>query len=83
VIRYTPLRPFVLHVNHTGARLAAALRAGPPPKDESKGDESKGDEARGEPNGEPSTEPAQAAQPSDVPSSVVPSSDAVVGGSTD
>ena len=32
VIRYTPLRPFVLHVNHTGARLAAALRAGPPPK---------------------------------------------------
>lgn len=34
VIRYTPLRPFVLHVNHTGARLAAALRAGPPPKNE-------------------------------------------------
>jgi probable phosphomutase (TIGR03848 family) len=34
VIRYTPLRPFVLHVNHTGGRLAAALRAGPPPKSE-------------------------------------------------
>ncbi|HEX7323592.1 MAG TPA: histidine phosphatase family protein [Mycobacterium sp.] len=25
VIRYTPLRPFVVHVNHTGPRLAAAL----------------------------------------------------------
>lgn len=32
VIRYTPLRPFVIHVNHTGARLAAALTA-PPPTD--------------------------------------------------
>jgi probable phosphomutase (TIGR03848 family) len=31
VIRYTQLRPFVLHVNHTGARLSAALRAAPPP----------------------------------------------------
>jgi probable phosphomutase (TIGR03848 family) len=38
VIRYTPLRPFVFHVNHTGGRLSAALRAGPPPKDEPKGD---------------------------------------------
>ena len=36
VIRYTELRPFVLHVNHTGARLSAALRAGPPAKDEAK-----------------------------------------------
>jgi probable phosphomutase (TIGR03848 family) len=35
VIRYTPLRPFVLHVNHTGARLSAGLRAAPPAKDES------------------------------------------------
>jgi probable phosphomutase (TIGR03848 family) len=68
VIRYTPLRPFVLHVNHTGARLAAALRAGPPPKEESKDGE-----AHGEPNGEAKTEPAEA----------VPSGDAVVGGSTD
>ncbi|OBK19955.1 histidine phosphatase family protein [Mycobacterium sp. 1245852.3] len=68
VIRYTPLRPFVLHVNHTGARLAAALRAGPPPMEESKDGE-----AHGEPNGEAKTEPAEAA----------PSSDAVVGGSTD
>ena len=72
VVRYTPLRPFVLHVNHTGARLAAALRAGPPPKDEPK-EEPKGDEAHGEPREEPRTEPASA----------VPSSDAVVGGSTD
>jgi probable phosphomutase (TIGR03848 family) len=30
VIRYTPLRPFVLHVNYTGARLASALTAKPP-----------------------------------------------------
>lgn len=30
VIRYTPLRPFVLHVNHTGARLASSLTAPPP-----------------------------------------------------
>ncbi|BBY09045.1 histidine phosphatase family protein [Mycobacterium noviomagense] len=29
VIRYTQLRPFVLHVNHTGARLTAALTAAP------------------------------------------------------
>jgi probable phosphomutase (TIGR03848 family) len=30
VIRYTAVRPFVLHVNHTGAELAAALSAPPP-----------------------------------------------------
>lgn len=29
VIRYTTLRPFVVHTNHTGARLAAALSAPP------------------------------------------------------
>lgn len=29
VIRYTPLRPFVVHVNHTGAQLAATLTAPP------------------------------------------------------
>lgn len=34
VIRYTALRPFVLHVNHTGARLAAALSAPPAPAGE-------------------------------------------------
>ncbi|MDP7701547.1 MULTISPECIES: histidine phosphatase family protein [unclassified Mycobacterium] len=40
VIRYTPLRPFVLHVNHTGARLSAGLRAAPAPeaKEEPSGD---------------------------------------------
>jgi probable phosphomutase (TIGR03848 family) len=68
VIRYTPLRPFVLHVNHTGARLAAALRAGPPPKDESK-------------DGQAQTEPKDAAKTE--PAEAVPSTDAVVGGSTD
>jgi len=31
VIRYTPMRPFVLHVNNTGADLAAGLK--PPPAD--------------------------------------------------
>jgi probable phosphomutase (TIGR03848 family) len=36
VIRYTPLRPFVLHVNHTGARLSAGLRAAPPAQAEAK-----------------------------------------------
>jgi probable phosphomutase (TIGR03848 family) len=30
VIRYTPLRPFVVHVNHTGPALAATLSAPPP-----------------------------------------------------
>lgn len=37
VICYTPLRPFVLHVNHTGARLAAALSAAPSSDGESDG----------------------------------------------
>jgi probable phosphomutase (TIGR03848 family) len=46
VIRYTPMRPFVLHLNHTGADLAAGLVK--PPSD-----------------------------------GQVPTSDAVVGGSTD
>ncbi|BDB42224.1 MULTISPECIES: histidine phosphatase family protein [Mycobacterium] len=36
VVRYTPLRPFVLHVNHTGARLSAGLRAAPAPLPEAK-----------------------------------------------
>ncbi|MCW2554849.1 MAG: phosphoglycerate mutase [Mycobacterium sp.] len=31
VIRYTPMRPFVLHVNHTGPALTAALSAKPEP----------------------------------------------------
>jgi probable phosphomutase (TIGR03848 family) len=29
VVRYTSVRPFVVHVNHTGAELASALRAQP------------------------------------------------------
>jgi probable phosphomutase (TIGR03848 family) len=72
VVRYTPLRPFVLHVNHTGARLSAALRAGPPPKDESKS------ETQGASNEEPQNE-----EPQKQAAREVPSSDAVVGGSTD
>jgi probable phosphomutase (TIGR03848 family) len=67
VIRYTQLRPFVLHVNHTGARLSAALRAAPAPKSDSNG------ESQGAQPGEPQKEPTGA----------VPSSDAVIGGSTD
>jgi probable phosphomutase (TIGR03848 family) len=39
VIRYTRLRPFVLHVNHTGARLTSALTATPA----SEGDAPSGD----------------------------------------
>lgn len=65
VIRYTELRPFVLHVNHTGARLSGVLRAGPPQKDESKA------QTDGESQGEPQR-----------PAAAVPSSDAVIGGST-
>ncbi len=56
VIRYTELRPFVLHVNHTGARLSAPLRAGPPPKEEPKSDS----------NGEAHREPAAGVPPSDA-----------------
>ena len=33
VIRYTALRPFVIHVNHTGAALTAGLQAKPPKVD--------------------------------------------------
>lgn len=39
VIRYTKLRPFVLHVNHTGARLTSALIAAPPSDSETPPDE--------------------------------------------
>jgi probable phosphomutase (TIGR03848 family) len=34
VIRYTAVRPFVMHVNHTGAALTAALSAKPEPNAE-------------------------------------------------
>ena len=33
VIRYTALRPFVIHVNHTGAALTAGLLAKPSKQD--------------------------------------------------
>jgi probable phosphomutase (TIGR03848 family) len=39
VIRYTRLRPFVLHVNHTGPRLTSALTAAPPPDGEAPPDD--------------------------------------------
>ena len=88
VIRYTELRPFVLHVNHTGAKLAAALRAGPPPQDGAKG-KTEG-ETPAAPTEQAPTEqapPGQAsteqAAPGQQPAGLVPSSDAVVGGSTD
>ncbi|WP_118915337.1 histidine phosphatase family protein [Mycobacterium shigaense] len=72
VIRYTELRPFVLHVNHTGARLASALRAGPPPAKKDGADDAAGDKPH-DTRGETQTHTDGA----------VPSSDAVVGGSTD
>jgi probable phosphomutase (TIGR03848 family) len=51
VISYTALRPFVLHVNHTGARLSAGLRAAPHAKPPSEADSQK------QPSGEvPSTD---------------------------
>lgn len=37
VIRYTPHRPFVLHVNHTGSDLSSALR--PKPEEPSKAED--------------------------------------------
>jgi probable phosphomutase (TIGR03848 family) len=79
VIRYTEIRPFVLHVNHTGARLSAALRAGPPQKDDSKA------ATDGETNGETKDESKDGSKDESrqQPVAVVPSSDAVVGGSTD
>ena len=38
VIRYTSVRPFVVHVNHTGAELASALRAKPSVEAQSAGE---------------------------------------------
>jgi probable phosphomutase (TIGR03848 family) len=38
VIRYTTLRPFVMHVNHTGAALTAALSAKPEPQGDASSD---------------------------------------------
>jgi probable phosphomutase (TIGR03848 family) len=39
VVRYTKLRPFVLHVNHTGAQLTSALTAAPPSADDTPADD--------------------------------------------
>ena len=38
VIRYTAVRPFVMHVNHTGAQLTAGLMPKPTKTDEQNGD---------------------------------------------
>ncbi|MFB1298172.1 histidine phosphatase family protein [Mycobacterium sp. pW049] len=43
VIRYTPMRPFVIHVNHTGTSLNAALSAPPPAEKPQDGDVPTGD----------------------------------------
>jgi probable phosphomutase (TIGR03848 family) len=48
VIRYTATRPFVLHVNHTGAPLTSAL-VPPPPK---AGEKAEGDETDAVPAGD-------------------------------
>ncbi len=48
VIRYTPLRPFVLHVNHTGARLSAGLRAAPAPQQHEAKEQPTGESPDGE-----------------------------------
>jgi probable phosphomutase (TIGR03848 family) len=47
VIHYTQLRPFVVHVNHTGPQLSAALRAAPKPPGDSQGKEGKPQQAPG------------------------------------
>ena len=67
VIRYTQLRPFVLHVNHTGARLSSALWAATKPS--------------GAPHGDAGNE--RSAEPQNESGAAVPSGDAVVGGSAD
>ncbi|BBX96842.1 histidine phosphatase family protein [Mycobacterium lacus] len=47
VIRYTQLRPFVVHVNHTGARLSAGLRAAPPSQRQPNGEVPSGEAVLG------------------------------------
>lgn len=81
VIRYTELRPFVLHVNHTGARLSAPLRAGPaPPPDQHDDQHDDQDHDTGD---KAHTDPKSNGESQAAPATSVPSSDAVVGGSTD
>ncbi|QZT65256.1 histidine phosphatase family protein [Mycolicibacterium austroafricanum] len=43
VVRYTPVRPFVIHVNHTGVALNAALSAPPSTGESEPGDVPSGD----------------------------------------
>ncbi|MDT5065031.1 MAG: hypothetical protein QOK02_1186 [Mycobacterium sp.] len=43
VVRYTTLRPFVMHVNHTGAALTAALSAKPEPNASEAGSDASSD----------------------------------------
>lgn len=43
VVRYTPVRPFVIHVNHTGVALNAALSAPPSTGESETGDVPSGD----------------------------------------
>lgn len=86
VIRYTELRPFVLHVNHTGARLAAALRAGPPPKAGAENDAKPGtggDAAAGTTDQHQDGAGAQSDGEGRNQAGNPSSSDAVIGGSTD
>ncbi|EFG78868.1 phosphomutase family protein [Mycobacterium parascrofulaceum ATCC BAA-614] len=88
VIRYTELRPFVVHVNHTGAKLAAALRAGPPPppdQAQDKGEDKAQDKAQdgAHDKGESKTDGESPAAATEQAAAAVPSGDAVVGGSTD
>lgn len=45
VIRYTAVRPFVIHVNHTGAQLTSALLAKPPRAEGENDDEVPPDDA--------------------------------------
>jgi probable phosphomutase (TIGR03848 family) len=45
VIRYTALRPFVVHVNHTGQQLAAGLSAKPPKSEDGQSSDIGPDEA--------------------------------------
>lgn len=45
VIRYTAVRPFVIHVNHTGAQLTSALLAKPPKAEGENDDEVPPDDA--------------------------------------
>ena len=74
VIRYTALRPFVIHVNHTGDALTAGLLAKPAKAD--------GQAEDANADAEDAKADAQDAKADDSDGEVPPE-DAVVGGSTD